>query len=80
MLHDVIGNKISLFSDGVQTVLRGQEKGEITAQKSVNDIVRLYAMAERALLYDWCLCAGDYSLQAYASEVLPMFLSSLKNE
>ena len=25
MLHDVIGNKISLFSDGVQTVLRGQE-------------------------------------------------------
>ena len=60
-------------------VLRGQEKGEITAQKSVNDIVRLYAMAERALLYDWCLCAGDYSLQAYAAEVLPMFLSSLRN-
>jgi len=60
-------------------VLQGQAKGEITAEKSVNDIVRLYAMAERALLYDWCLCAGNYSLQAYAAEVLPMFLSALKS-
>lgn len=59
-------------------VLQGQARGEITAEKSVNDIVRLYAMAERALLYDWCLCAGNYSLQAYASEVLPMFLSALR--
>ena len=59
-------------------VLQGQAKGEITTQKSVNDIVRLYAMAERALLYDWCLCAGNYSLQAYAAEVLPMFLSGLR--
>ena len=59
-------------------VLRGQEKGELTTEKSVNDIVRLYAMAERALLYDWCLCAGDYSLQTYAAEVMPMFLSALR--
>ena len=59
-------------------VLQGQARGEITAEKSVNDIVRLYAMAERALLYDWCLCAGNYSLQAYAAEVLPMFLSALR--
>ena len=59
-------------------VLRGQEKGELTTEKSVNDIVRLYAMAERALLYDWCLCTGDYSLQTYAAEVMPMFLSALR--
>lgn len=59
-------------------VLQGQARGEITTEKSVNDIVRLYAMAERALLYDWCLCAGNYSLQAYAAEVLPMFLSPLR--
>ncbi len=61
-------------------VLQGQARGEITTEKSVNDIVRLYAMAERALLYDWCLCAGNYSLQAYAAEVLPMFLSPLQKQ
>ena len=61
-------------------VLAGQEKGELTKEKSVNDIVRLYAMAERALLYDWCLCGGDYSLQDYAGSVMPMFLAGLKPE
>lgn len=59
-------------------VAQGQEKGEITREKSVNDVVRLYAMAERALLYDWCLCGGDYSLQDYAATVMPMFLSALR--
>ena len=59
-------------------VLDGQEKGELTKDKSVNDIVRLYAMAERALLYDWCLCDGDYSLQDYAGAVMPMFLDGLR--
>ena len=59
-------------------VLEGQEKGELTKDKSVNDIVRLYAMAERALLYDWCLCDGDYSLQDYAASVMPMFLDGLR--
>ena len=59
-------------------VLDGQEKGELTKDKSVNDIVRLYAMAERALLYDWCLCDGDYSLQDYAASVMPMFLDGLR--
>ena len=61
-------------------VLRGQENGEITREKSVNEIVRLYAMAERALLYDWCLRAGGYSLRAYASQVMPMFLNALRTE
>ena len=61
-------------------VRTAQEKGEITREKSVNDVVRLYAMAERALLYDWCLCGGEYSLQAYATTVMPMFLSSLRTK
>ena len=59
-------------------VAAGQEKGEITRDKSVNEIVRLYAMAERALLYDWCLCGGDYSLRDYGAAVMPMFLQSLR--
>lgn len=53
----------------------GQTKGELTAALSVSEMVKLYALCERALLYDWCLCAGEYSLRDYASRVLPAFLS-----
>ena len=44
------------------TIREGQGKGEITKDESVNDIVKAYALYERALMYDWCLCNGEYSL------------------
>lgn len=59
-------------------VLDGQQKGEITNEKTVNDIVRLYALEERALLYDWCLCSGEYSLKEYGQNVMAMFLSGIR--
>ena len=59
-------------------VAAGQAKGELTEQMSAAEIVRLYAMAERAVLYDWCLRDGDFSLPAYGARVLPMLLDSLK--
>ena len=55
---------------------RGQETGELSARRSVSEMVKLYALCERALLYDWCLCGGEYSLHDYAVKVLPGFLSS----
>lgn len=61
-------------------VADGQQKGEITRDKTVNEIVRLYALAERALLYDWCLCSGEYSLLEYGRRVVPMFLESLRTK
>ncbi len=36
----------------------GQRRGELRGDMSVNDITRLYAMCERALLYEWCLSGG----------------------
>ena len=53
----------------------GREAGELTRDLSVNEMVKLYALCERALMYDWCLCAGEYSLRDYAERVLPDFLS-----
>ncbi len=58
----------------------GQENGEITKEKSSAEIVRLYALCERALLYDWCLHGGEYSLSEYSQTVMPLFLSGLKAE
>ena len=56
----------------------GQERGEIRSDMSVNEITRAYAMWERALLYDWCLCGGEYSLLKYTEAMTPMFLEGFR--
>lgn len=61
-----------------QIVFTGQNDGEITDSMTVNEIVKMYAMCERALIYDWCLCNGEYSLCSYAKKMMPMFLSKIR--
>ncbi len=63
-----------------QIVLAGQEKGEINTCMSSAGIVKAYALCERALLYDWCLLGGEYSLSAYAAQMMPLFLGCLREE
>ncbi len=60
-------------------VLSGQAKGDITKDLSANDIVKYYAFCERAIIYDWCLCNGDYSLSDSAASLLPFFLKRIEN-
>lgn len=45
---------------------------------SVSEMVRYYAMSERALLYEWCLRKGEYSLSEEAERKFPMMIGSLK--
>ena len=59
-------------------VTDGQKNEELTTEMTVNEIVKLYAMCERALIYDWCLCNGEYSLYSYAKTVMPVFLSKIR--
>ena len=61
-------------------VVAGQNKGEITKAMSVNDIVKYYALCERAIIYDWCLCNGDYSLSDSAEKLMPFFLKRIIKE
>ena len=61
-----------------QIVLQGQERGELRGDVTVNEIVRAYALCERALIYDWCLSGGDYSLTRYSQTMLPMFLQDFR--
>lgn len=56
----------------------GQESGEFITLFSVNELVKLYAITERALLYDWCICNGEYSLKTYAASVMPLLLSRIR--
>ena len=57
-------------------ISRGREEGQLTDRLSVSEMVKLYALCGRALMYDWCLCGGEYSLRDYSAKVLPGFLSS----
>ena len=61
-----------------QVAAEGLERGEFCAEMTVNDIVKLYALLERALLYDWCICAGEYSLTAYAKRMMPLLLDKIR--
>lgn len=58
--------------------LEGQECGEFRTDLTVNELVKLYAVSERALLYDWCICNGEYSLKSYAASTMPCFLSQIR--
>lgn len=59
-------------------IARGQADGQLNNRSSVSEMVKLYALAERALMYDWCLCGGEYSLRQYSQAVMPGFLSSFR--
>lgn len=78
------GNKHLLDHDRLyfkylrQIVREGQDRGQITDALTANEIVKLYALTERSLMYDWCLCSGEYSLTSYAEKMMPMFLGELR--
>ena len=59
-------------------VRQGAERGELRREVSVDELVRAFAMWERAQLYDWCLCGGEYSLVSYAEKMTPLFLESFR--
>lgn len=60
--------------------VRGQERGELRTDMRTNEIVKAYALCERALLYDWCICNGEYSLTGYAMSMLPMMMGGFRAE
>ena len=59
-------------------VSRGQARGEVRADLTVREITRAYALMERALMYDWCLCGGDYDLSRYSAEMMGRFLAGYR--
>lgn len=63
-----------------QIVMEGQKRGQLTGAMTVNEIVKIYAMCERSLIYDWCLCGGEYSLSKFGTQMMPMFMAGMKAE
>lgn len=61
-------------------VEEGQKKGEISGSKPVSDIVQYYSMCERALVYDWCLNKGEYSLSKKSKEWMPIMMEHFQKK
>ena len=63
-----------------QTISVGQESGELRSDVSANEIVKAYALCERAILYDWCICNGEYALREYSKRMMPIFMSEFRKK
>lgn len=61
-----------------EVISGGQQADELRSDLSTNEIVKMYALIERGLLYDWCICNGDYPLTNYSQKVLPDLLAYIK--
>jgi len=61
-----------------EIISKGQQRGELRSDVTVNEITKAYALMERALMYDWCLCGGEYNLSRYSASMMEMFLSGYK--
>ncbi len=64
-----------------QIAVEGKEQGIFLDELTVTDITKAYAVYERAIMYDWCISSGNYSICQYSQKMLPLFLSGmLKHE
>ena len=61
-----------------QIARQGQERGELRDDLPTGEIVKTYALCERALIYDWCICDGAYSLREYGCKMMPVFLVHIR--
>ncbi len=59
-------------------VEEGQKRGEIRGDLSIQDIVKYYSMCERALVSDWCLSKGSYSLAEYSRAIMPIMMEHFR--
>lgn len=60
-----------LFTEGLQT-------GEFKNTSTIDEMLKVYVMYERALLYDWTLYQGSYSLTEYSDKLLPHVIDRFK--
>ena len=64
------------LSEIIQNAL---DSGEFAPTSSAKDLMDIYAMFERALLYDWSLVKGKFSLTEKSDALLPHVLDTFVN-
>ncbi len=56
----------------------GQRAGELIDNMPVSEMVRFFSMQERALVTEWCMNNGSFSLGDYSRKLFPIMLQGLK--
>lgn len=59
-------------------VEEGHKRNQISREKSIYEITKFYSLCERALVSDWCLNRGDYSLAEYSKEYMPILMEHFR--
>lgn len=54
-----------------EIIADGLKNGEFNPTKTAEELMHFYALYERALLYDWALFRGEFSLTEYSDRLLP---------
>ncbi len=57
-----------------EIINEGIRSGEFKNTSTAKELMAIYAMFERALLYDWALFKGKFSLYEYSDRLLPHVL------
>lgn len=58
----------------------GRNNGELTDRMAVSEMVRYFSMCERALVTEWCMNNGSFSLGEFSREVFPIMMQGLKKD
>jgi len=61
-------------------VEEGQERGQIRSDVAVRAVTKYYSMCERALVSDWCMNKGSYSLGEYSREYMPIMMEHFRGQ
>jgi AcrR family transcriptional regulator len=62
----------------MRIIEEGQKKKELKSERSSRELMKIYAMQERSILYDWCICEGNYPLASYGIELLTIFMQGFR--
>ena len=57
-----------------------RRKGELTDDMTVTEMVKFFGFGERALITDWCMNNGSFSLAEFSRKVFPVMLEGLKKQ
>lgn len=63
-----------------ELLTEGINSGEFHSENTPEELLKLYVMYERAMLYDWALYQGSYSLTAYSDRLLPHMLGNFSDK
>ena len=68
----------SLYS--AQVVTKGDRHlvNQITRDLPYYEVAKIYTICERAIIYDYCISDGSYSLGAYTRRVMPMLFAGVR--